>query len=93
MHTEIEERILDINKEEVIKKLDEAKTNKENIADKFVELVKEYSKDETSKANDGKLGKLNKNSLTSQYDELIDAAYKLKEGEYSTEVITTAEGY
>ncbi len=78
---------------EVISKLDEAKTKNEKIADKFVELVKEYSKDETSKANDGKLGKLNKNSLSNQYDELIDAAYKLKEGEYSTEVITTAEGY
>lgn len=78
---------------EVIKKLDDAKKNNEDLAKKFVELVKEYSKDETSKANDGKLEKLNKNSLSNKYDELIDAAYKLKEGEYSSEVITTADGF
>ena len=78
---------------EVISKLDEAKSKKEDLAAKFVELVKEYSKDEASKANDGKLEKLNKNSLSNKYDELIDAAYKLNEGDYSTEVITTSDGY
>ena len=38
--------------------------------------------------------KLLKNSLlSSEYKELVDAAYTLKDGEYSTKVITTELGY
>lgn len=69
------------------------KTNKNEVADKFAELAKEQSEDETSKDNGGSLGFINKNTLSSSYAELVDAAYKLKDGEYSTKVITTEIGY
>ncbi len=69
------------------------KTNKNDVADKFAELAKEQSEDETSKDNGGSLGFINKNTLSSSYAELVDAAYKLKDGEYSTKVITTEIGY
>ena len=41
----------------------------------------------------GAFGKINYGTLSSSYDELIDAATKLKDGEYSTSVITTELGY
>ena len=49
--------------------------------------------DETTKDNGGSLGFINKDTLSSQYTELVDAAYKLKDGKYSTKVITTEIGY
>ncbi len=78
---------------EIISKLDEAKKNKEDIEEKFSELAKEYSEDESTKDDGGNLGKINYGDLSDSYDELIDAATKLKDGEYSTEVITTELGY
>ncbi len=69
------------------------KTKKENIADKFVELAKEHSKDDSTKDNGGSLGFINKDTLSTSYDELVKAAYKLKDGEYTTSVITTELGY
>ena len=49
--------------------------------------------DETTKENGGSLGFINKDTLSSEYDELVTAAYKLKDGKYSTSVITTELGY
>lgn len=69
------------------------KTDKNEIADKFAELAAEKSMDETTKDNGGSLGFINKDTLSSQYAELVDAAYKLKDGKYSTKVITTEIGY
>lgn len=69
------------------------KTNKNEVADKFAELAKEQSEDESTKDNGGSLGFINKDTLSSDYDELVKAAYKLKDGEYSTSVITTEIGY
>lgn len=69
------------------------KTNKNDVADKFAELAKEQSQDESTKNNDGSFGFINKNTLSSAYDELVSAAYKLKDGEYSTSIITTELGY
>ncbi len=69
------------------------KTSKNEIADKFIELAKEQSEDEATKANGGSLGFINKNTLSSTYDELVKEAYNLKDGEYSTKVITTEIGY
>ncbi len=69
------------------------KTDKKDIADKFAELAKEKSMDETTKDNGGSLGFINKDTLSSDYSELVDAAYKLKDGSYSTKVITTEIGY
>ena len=69
------------------------KTKKEEVADKFVELAKEQSNDASTKDNGGSLGFINKDTLSDSYDELVTAAYKLKDGEYSTSVITTELGY
>lgn len=78
---------------EIIEKLNEAKKNGEKIEDKFKELAKEYSKDSSNKDNGGSLGKIGYDDLSESYDELIKAATKLKDGEYSTSVITTELGY
>jgi foldase protein PrsA len=69
------------------------KTDKKEIAEKFAELAKEKSMDETTKENGGSLGFINKNTLSSEYDELVTAAYNLKDGKYSTKVVTTEIGY
>lgn len=78
---------------EVIEKLKEAKKNGEDITETFTKLAKEYSKDDATKDKGGALGKINYGDLSSNYDELIDAAKNLKDGEYSTKVITTELGY
>lgn len=75
--------------EDVIKKLKKA----DNTLETFKELVKEYSEDESTKDKDGNLGYINYGDLDSTYDELINAAYEIKDGKYSTEVITTELGY
>lgn len=69
------------------------KTDEKEIADKFAELAKEQSQDETTKDNGGSLGFINKNTLSDDYAELVDAAYKLKDGKYSSKVVTTELGY
>ena len=71
--------------EKLIKKLDDG-------AD-FAKLAKEYSEDDSNKDKGGALGKINYGSLSSKYDELVKAAKSLKDGEYSTSVITTELGY
>lgn len=74
--------------EEIIKKLKDA----EDVKEEFKNLSKEYSKDESHKET-GSLGKITYGDLSENYDELLDAAYKLKDGEFSTSVITTELGY
>ena len=69
------------------------KTNKDEIADKFAELAKEQSEDQATSSNGGALGFINKDTLSDSYKELVDAAYKLKDGEFSTSIITTSLGY
>ena len=93
----------DMKDEEKEKKETEAKEKAESIIkelknasdklEKFKELVKKYSEDEDSKSKDGNLGYINYGDLDDNYDELLDVAFKLKNGEYSTEVITTELGY
>ena len=75
--------------EDIIKELKKS----ENNLDAFKKLVKKYSMDETSKAKDGNLGYINVGDLNSAYDELITEAFKIKNGEYSKNVITTELGY
>ncbi len=79
-------------KNTILNIIDELKDSKKPF-DKFKELVSKYSEDEDSKSKDGSLGYINYHDLDSKYDELLDAAYKLKDGEYSTKVITTELGY
>lgn len=74
---------------EIIEKLKKA----EDPKDEFKKLVKEYSEDESTKEKDGSLGKITYGDLDKNYDELLDVAYKLKDGSYSTSVITTELGY
>ena len=78
---------------EIIAKLDEVKKNNEDIEETFSKLAKEYSEDDATKDDGGNLGKINYGDLDESYDELIDAAVKLKDGAYSTDVITTELGY
>lgn len=78
---------------EIIAKLDEAKKNNEDIEETFSKLAKEYSEDDATKDDGGNLGKINYGDLDESYDELIGAAVKLKDGSYSTDVITTELGY
>lgn len=87
-----EEKALNKAKE-VIEKLNKAKKDGKDVNETFTSLAKEYSDDDSTKKSGGALGFININSLGSNYDELVNAAIKLKKGEYSTEVITTDLGY
>lgn len=64
-----------------------------NVKETFTELAKQYSEDTSTKEDGGSLGYINNGTLSSNYDEIVEAAFKLKDGEYSTEVITTELGY
>lgn len=75
--------------EEVIAKLKKAT----NLKETFTELAKEYSKDDATKDKGGSLGKINKNTLSDDYDELVDAAYSIKDNTYYAKVVTTELGY
>lgn len=79
--------------EEVITKLNEAKKSGKDVKEEFTKLAKEYSDDSSTKKKGGALGYVNLNNLNNNYDELVNAANKLKNGEYSTKVITTELGY
>lgn len=79
--------------EKIIDELNNAKKDGEDIEEVFAKLAKEYSEDDDSKKDGGSLGEINIGSLDSNYDELVKAASELKDGEYSTEVITTELGY
>lgn len=79
--------------ESIIDQLNEAKDNGEDIEETFANLAKEYSEDDDTKDDGGNLGEINIGDLDSNYDELIKAASELKDGEFSTEVITTELGY
>lgn len=74
---------------DIIKKL---KKSDDTLAT-FKKLVKEYSEDESTKEKDGNLGYINYGDLDENYDELLAKAFKLKDGEYSKDVITTELGY
>ena len=78
---------------DIIKSLDKVKSSKD-IKKKFEELALKHSEDDSTKENGGSLGRINNyNSLSEDYDELLKTAYKLKDGKYSTSVITTELGY
>jgi len=79
--------------EEVIAKLDAAKKEGKDIKETFTALAKEYSDDKSTNKSGGALGYINLNKLDSNYDELVNAATKMKKNEYSANVITTSLGY
>ncbi len=73
----------------IIAKLKES----DNVKETFTELAKEYSEDESTKNDGGSLGYINDGTLSDSYDEILKAAFQMKDGEYSTEMITTELGY
>lgn len=73
----------------IIAKLKES----DNVKDTFAALAKEYSEDASTKEDGGSLGYINEGTLSSSYDEIIKNAFQLKDGEFSTELITTELGY
>lgn len=73
----------------IIAKLKESENKKEA----FTNLAKEYSEDASTKEDGGSLGYINDGTLSSSYDEIVKNAFELKDGEFSTEVITTELGY
>lgn len=77
----------------IIKELDEAKKANKDINEEFSRLAKDNSQDDSTKDKGGDLGEINLGSLNARYDELVKSASKLKDGEYSTDVITTEAGY
>lgn len=76
-----------------VKSLIEELKKAENAKERFAELAKENSKDESTKENGGSLGYINVGTLSEAYDEIVEAASKLKDNSFSTEVITTELGY
>jgi len=81
-------------KEKANKVLEELKnTSKDDFANKFSELAKEYSDDSSNKEEGGNLGYINTDTLGSSYTNLTTKAYELKDGEYSTELVETELGY
>lgn len=79
-------------KEQVKSIIDELKKS-DNAKEKFTELAKKYSEDESTKENGGSLGYINIGTLNEQYDEIVKSANSLKDNSFSTEVITTELGY
>lgn len=79
--------------ESLIKELQQAQKDGKDITEEFGRLAKENSEDSSTKNNNGDLGDTSLESFSSSYDELVKAASKLKDGEFSTEVITTEVGY
>ena len=75
--------------EEVINKLNEA--SDKNQA--FKDLAKEYSKDDSTKEDGGNLGFINTTTLGDSYKNLVDAAYNLKDGEYTKSPVKSELGY
>lgn len=67
--------------------------DKSKIADTFSELAKEYSNDDSSKDDGGSLGFINTDTLGSNYNNLVTESYKLKDGEYSSNIVETELGY
>ena len=74
---------------EVIDKLNSSN----NVAETFKELAKEYSSDTSTKEDGGNLGYINTTTLGDSYKNVVDAAYKLKDGEYTKEAIKSDVGY
>ena len=74
------------------KALNEAKDiiKKLNDGEKFEDLAKKYSKDDTTKDEAGALGKFNKGEMEQSFE---TAAYELKVNEYSKTPVKTSYGY
>lgn len=72
--------------EDLIKKLKSSK----DLAKDFAALAEEHSDDTGSAANGGDLGFFNKGEMVSEFE---DAAYKLKDNQYTKTPVKTTHGY
>ena len=75
--------------EEALKAANEV-ISKLNKGEKFDDLAKKYSDDESNKDKGGDLGYFNKGAMVAEFEE---AAYKLKLNKYTTEPVKTKFGY
>ncbi len=76
--------------EELLKQINAA----DDKVSEFKKLAKENSDDSATKDNEGAFGKkITYGDLSSNYDELLDAAYKIKDNEVYNKVVTTELGY
>lgn len=76
--------------EDLIKQLQSS----ENVTEDFAKLAKENSQDATNKDKGGVLDKMNYLDYPDhKYDELLDAAYKIKDGEVYSKVVKSENGY
>ncbi|ETY74438.1 peptidylprolyl isomerase PrsA [Lactiplantibacillus fabifermentans] len=65
---------------------------KDSSESNFSKLAKKYSTDSTSKSDGGKLSAFD-NTNTSYSSKFLTAAFKLKNGEYTTTAVKTSNGY
>ncbi len=80
--------------ENIIDDLKAADKDGKDIEEEFAKIAEDESDDSATASEGGDLGRINNyNTLTDTYDELVNAAYELKDGEYSTEIIETELGY
>jgi parvulin-like peptidyl-prolyl isomerase len=74
---------------EALKKANEV-IEKLNKGEKFEDLAKSYSEDDSNKNNGGALSKFNKGDMVKEFE---TAAYDLKVNEYTKEPVKTSYGY
>lgn len=91
--TEDEKKAADEEAKEKINAIISELKASDNVKETFTKLAAEKSEDESTKNDGGSLGYINDGTLSSKYDEVLAAALKLKNGEFSTTVITTELGY
>ena len=88
--------ILAFSKEEatnILKELDYAKENGSDVLESFKKIAKEKTQDSTNKSEGGYLGIVNNEFFSSNNIELFIEAGKIKDGEYSSNIIKTEYGY
>lgn len=72
--------------------IDEINASNDKV-ETFKNLAKKSSDDTATKDKGGSLGYINEFTLGTEYDELVKAAYSLKDGEVYASVVTTELGY
>lgn len=75
--------------EKLLKQIKDAKDS----VKEFKKLVKDNSKDDATKDKEGALGKITYGDLDDTYDELLDAAYSIKDNEVYGKIVKTELGY
>lgn len=90
--TEAEE-LAESTAKEIITLLNIAKTEGKDIEEYFAELAIEYSEDSSNSSTGGNIGVINYIDFNYSYDEFVDMAISLNDGEYSSSVVETELGF